>query len=88
MSGNRKMLRDRVRRHLKKAKKSVPAEHRNNITFSSVFNILKSVEAPPHLKGSTREVGIYDDVQDFPTASAEPQVNENEDSDPKSTTDI
>lgn len=42
MSGNRKMLRDQVRKHLKKAKKSIPAEYRDSITFSSVFNIVKS----------------------------------------------
>lgn len=41
MSISRKMIREQVRKNIKQAKQSVPAEYRDAITFSSVFNMVK-----------------------------------------------
>jgi uncharacterized membrane protein YkoI len=41
MSGNRKIIRDQVRASLKEARKRVPKEYRDSVTFARVFNIIK-----------------------------------------------
>ncbi len=42
MSGNRKFIRDQVRKHIKQAKKNIPAHSRDLITFSQVFKLVKN----------------------------------------------
>ena len=48
----RRMLRNQVRKNLKKSKKEVPAEYRAAITFSSVFNMVRSgAQTSPAVSG-------------------------------------
>ena len=80
MSGNRKMLRDQVRRNLKQARKTIPKEYRESISFSSVFQVLKSSTAQTTTGTPTTPT--------TPTTHAAETGSKNEDSEAKSEIDI
>ena len=76
MSGNRKILRDRVRKHLKKAKNSIPPEQRGMVTFSSVFNILKASERTTAVRGMAKDIGIFDEQGFLPKQEEQADIDE------------
>lgn len=66
MSSARKVLRERVRKHLKKAKKTIPQAQRGAITFSSVYGMLKASSNRSDVRGKTEYAAMADDTEFLP----------------------
>jgi hypothetical protein len=64
MPRDRKFLRDQIRKNIKKAKKEIPSEYRDSISFGDVYRIMRDPSPKPLRGASSSYVGI-DDVGDF-----------------------